>query len=154
MAYNLALSYIYTNAHTQIPLYIVTDNSAHYKKLTGKYSFIKIIDIDMSKYEIGFSIKLHIDEFIQTQNNIFVDCDCLVYKDCSSVFGYFDAQNFSAIGEMWDSGEFFCDIPKIIREFKLQSVPVFVGALYYISKGDVSSKIFKRARELKTQYDE
>ncbi len=153
MAINLAMSYLLWNKGNGIKFILVTDRADIVKK-SIIYNDIIVLEIDSKMYDDGFAIKLYLDKFVQTDETLFIDCDCLVYSDVAIVFEKFKNQDFSLIGEICENGDFFGDIFSICKNFKINYLPRFVGAIYFIKKGIVSSSIFDFARYLKPQYDD
>ncbi|TAF74500.1 MAG: hypothetical protein EAZ53_08950 [Bacteroidetes bacterium] len=152
MACNLAMSFLLWNVNNNISFYLVTDNSESVPEcLKNKINIILINSVD---YPTGFSIKLYLDKFIQTDKNLFIDCDCLIYGNLSYVFDLFEGKTMSAIGEEWNKGEFFCSVEKMIKVMNIPHMPVFVGALYYVQKSNITSQIFEFARKTQKKYDE
>ena len=153
MALNLAKSFLIWNKGNGIEFILVTDRIDIVAK-SIIYKDITVIEINTKDYDDGFAIKLHLDKFIKTNETVFIDCDCLVYNDLTSTFEKFENHSFSSIGEVCNSGDFFGNVSSICKQFGLDSLPRFVGAVYFVRKSTIATEIFEYARQLKPNYDD
>ena len=151
MAVALARSFKLWNEGNGIGFAIVTD-LVHL--IPPDLADVEIIEIKPGEYGVGFSTKLHIDHFATANATLFVDADCLVYGDLSPVFRAFAGHGVSAVGRDASDGEWFGDIAARCAAFGIEAIPKFVGAVYYMERGPVSSAVFQKAREIEPQYDE
>lgn len=151
MAVNLARSFLYWHPESEIQFWLVTDQPQLVPKEVANVIYIKAIDPD--QYGSGFSTKLYLDQFVQTQYTLFIDADCLVYGNLTSVFDQFKGKSVSAIGDNIVEGNFFCDVKQVIQKLNVPYMPRFVGGVYYLEKGEVCKGVFDKARELLPSYD-
>lgn len=152
LADNLVNSFLLWNKYNDIVFTLVTDNPSFFQNQTSEKIIIKTIEIPTK--DKNFTSKFHLYEYAECQNNLFIDCDCLIYRDLTNIFTELSSNNFTAIGSSMTHGSFFCDIEKVIQQWKLKTIPVFVGSIYFFKKNKVSEAIFRTAIELKNKYDE
>lgn len=152
LAVNLARSFLYHHPHSDIKFWMVTDGKQHIPD--DVLQKIKVLEIKPGEYGKGFSTKLYLDQFAQTQQTLFIDADCLVYGDLGFVFDRFEGRAISAIGDNINEGEFFCDVNQVVTKLGLNYMPRFVGGVYYLEKGETSTQVFSKARDLLSQYDD
>jgi hypothetical protein len=152
LAENLLLSFLLWNKFNDIGFLLITDCPEFYSKFYGKLK-INIKEIKISQHEKSFTSKFRLFEQALADENLFVDCDCLIYKSLDFVFDSFRESNFSVIGNQIINGHFFCDVTEIISKFGIKALPKFVGSIYYFKKNDKVYQIFNKAEELKHQYD-
>lgn len=153
LAKNLLLSFLRWNADSEIHFQLLTDNSGYYSEFKD-FEKVHVQQIDVNESDKSFTAKFHLIDFIIAKENLFLDCDCIVYKPLTSVFEKFAGCEFSVIGTTEIEGEFFGNIASIIKRFHITSLPQFVGSLYYYKAGEISKLIFEKARALKEIYDQ
>lgn len=152
LAANLARSFLYWHAGSDIIFQLVTDQP---ELIPGDvYNKIQVITVKANELGLGFSPKLHLDKLVTEGQTLFIDSDCLVYGDLSPVFEKFKDHNVSVVGNYISSGEWFGDVKKICKKFDIKQMPKFNGGLYYLEKGDKATELYKLARRLEAQYDE
>lgn len=149
MAVNLALSI--HEWSPEIKIQIATD-------LKEKH-FYDLTNVEVLKYEKGnlgesFSAKLQLDKISRSEKTLFIDCDCLAYKKVEPIFDIFKNTEVGVVGSSIAGGEWFGDISKVCERFKIKEMPKFNGGLYYFEKGEICTKVYRRARELEKQYDQ
>jgi hypothetical protein len=150
LALNCAQSIL---VHNDIPVYIVTNlDFAIPDKFRNK---IFIIQAKAEHVSLGIGMKLHIDEYIQTEYTLFIDSDCLCYGNLNEIFEACEGMDVSVAGnitttEDWCGSE--CAVT-IKKNHSMNEVIKFNGGLYYIKKTSLSKKIFNEARELAKEYD-
>lgn len=151
MAVNLARSFKLWHKDSAIKFTLATDQK---HVIPPDLSDIDIIELQPGQYGKGFSTKLHLDKLAPAQQTLFIDADCLCVASLESVFECFAGHAVSVVGKTISHGDFFGNVAEVCRRFKIKELPVFVGGLYYLEKGAVSSSIYAKARELEPQYDE
>ncbi len=151
MAVNLARSFLVWNNSNSIEFYIVTDLT---EKLPADLDKIKVLRYEASALGKGFSSKLKLDRFSQTQRTLFIDADCLCVGRLDSVFDRFEGRAVSVLGGKISQGEWFGDVTSLLAAFGLPSMPKFNGGIYYLEDSLLSCKVYEKARELETNYDE
>jgi hypothetical protein len=115
---------------------------------------INIVKIPFDELGTGFSSKLSIDKIAPFGRNLFIDSDCLIYRDLTFIFDMFSGVNFSNIGKYINCGEWFGDVKSVCQKFRLSHLPKFNGGIYYFETNLFSSNIFRLARSLEKSYDE
>ncbi|MBC6112163.1 hypothetical protein ACFOG5_10720 [Pedobacter fastidiosus] len=152
LAINLARSFSYWNPRSPISFFIVTD-SEHYlpKDVT---SFAKIISVEKDEVGKGFTPKLYLDQLAPSGQTLFIDSDCLVYGNLLPIFEKFKNHSVSVIGNYIAKGEWFGNIEKICQKYNVPHLPKFNGGIYYLEAGDITTKVYTKARELEKIYDE
>jgi len=153
LAENLLKSFLLWNSENEIHFLLVTDNIQFFEKYKN-HSKVSVQVINLHEYDKSFTSKFKLFEHAIAKENLFVDCDCLIYKDISFVFEAFKEKSFSAIGNSKVDGDFFCDVKKTLSLFKIDAMPAFVGSIYYFKKDRNAAKVFEKASELKKRYDE
>jgi hypothetical protein len=153
LAENLLKSFLLWNADNEIRFLLVTDNASFYNKYQNNPK-VSLKQIDLDETSKSFTSKFKLFDNAFTINNLFVDCDCLIYKDVGFIFEMFEGRSFSAIGNDIVEGDFFCDVKKMLEYFKLTALPKFVGSIYFFKKDAKAGHIFEVAAGLKSRYDE
>ncbi|MCX2492584.1 hypothetical protein OQX63_03815 [Pedobacter sp. PF22-3] len=153
LAVNLIRSFLLWHKNSDLRFLILTDNQAFFDEFSHqKQITIKILAI--SESDKSFTSKFLLIDHIVADENLFIDCDCLIYKPLDIVFNRMSAYDFTAIGKNEKEGNFFCDISKIIAHFRIESMPVFVGSVYFFKNNDTAKQIFSKAVDLKKSYDQ
>lgn len=153
LAKNLLLSFLRWNNNNDIEFLLVTDNATFFKDFTTLNN-VEIKNIHLEDDERSFTSKFLLFEHTNAQENLFIDCDCLIYRDLTGVFSQFKNHDFSTIGKNIDQGSFFCDVKPMLLKLKITYFPKFVGSVYYFKKNEISKSIFQMASNLKARYDE
>jgi hypothetical protein len=152
MAINLARSFIWWHADSDIIFQLVTDQQKHIP--VDMKSKIQVIEIKAGELGDGFSTKLFLDRLASPGQTLFIDSDCLLFGNLDTVFNTFKGHAVSVVGSYIKSGEWFGDITAICRKFNIDKLPKFNGGIYYIEKGVRATAVYQTARDLEKQYDE
>ena len=153
LAENLLKSFLLWNNGNEIHFLLVTDNMSFFNRYNDNTKVsIKLINI--SESDKSFTSKFKLFELATASDNLFIDCDCLIYKDLGYIFEAFKGRSFSAIGNDIVDGDFFCDVKKTLKYFNLIAMPKFVGSIYFFKKDDKARLVFETASALKNKYDE
>jgi hypothetical protein len=152
LAVNLARSFIWWHPQSNIQFFIVTDSMEHIPKNVSEK--VNIITIQPGELGEGFSSKLHLDKLAPEGQTLFIDSDCLIFKNLDSVFERFLNHSVSVIGNYVSKGEWFGNIEAVCQKFGLPHLPKFNGGIYYLEKGPMASKVYETARALEKQYDD
>jgi hypothetical protein len=155
MACNLAMSFLLWHKNSPIKFFLVTDRADYIPEKIK--SAISVLEVSPAEVNEGFSSKLQIRQFAQTDKTLFIDADCLVYGDLEAVFDQFAGKSLSVVGykkyEGKDVG--FCrDIKKILSKTGITYFPLLCGSIYYIEKNTVSAEAFDYTHTLLKSYDE
>lgn len=151
MAVNLARSFKWWHKDSDIKFIIGTDQK---QLIPSDLSDIEIVELSPNQYGQGFSTKLHLDKITPAQKTLFVDADCLCVGSLETVFDRFAGHSVSVIGGEIAEGEWFGDVASVCRQFQVKSLPKFNGGVYYLEKGEMSSRVYNKARELEPLYDQ
>ncbi len=154
MASALARSFRVWHANTKLTLYIATDAGHRFPRDIREAPGVQFIDISDRDFGVGFETKLHIDEMLPARRTLFIDADCLLAGPLNPVFEAFEGKSVSVVGGEKSEGEWFGDLQIRCERFGLQSVPVFVGAVYYVEMDETARDVFETARQVKQDYDE
>ena len=151
MAVALARSFYLWNKEADIDFYIATDNKLFIAPDVLEWA--KVIELHSGELGEGFSTKLHLDKIAPTAKTLFIDSDCLIVSSLLPLFEKLDGKAVSVVGSFMSEGEWFGDIKSVCQKVGVTKIPKFNGGLYYLEKGETSSKVYQKARELEPQYD-
>lgn len=151
LASNLARSFKYWHKESNIRFVLATDKAEF---IPPDLRDIEVITLNPDQYGRGFSPKLYLDKLAPADKTLFIDADCLCVGSLDAVFDSFDGHEISVIGDTVSDGECWGSVVDICRACRIESLPRFVGGVYYLEKGQASSKVFEKARELELRYDE
>lgn len=151
MAINLARSFCVWHPDNKIKFVLATDCA---DRLPMDLLKISRVQLEPGQYGTGFSPKLHLDRISPARETLFLDADCLCAGNLERVFDRFRKWDVSVIGREESDGELFGDIAKRCQTVGVPCVPRFCGGIYYFKRGDVSTQVFSKARELERQYDQ
>ncbi|SDE03844.1 hypothetical protein SAMN05216464_103422 [Mucilaginibacter pineti] len=151
-AVNLARSFFLWHTGEDINFQLVTD----LPELVPRELLAKIELITTGKGEIGegFSPKLHLDKLISDGHTLFIDSDCLIYRNLDFVFEQFRGHHVSVIGNYICKGEWFGDVAGICTYFGIKEIPKFNGGIYYLESGAVVDNVYAEARRIEKIYDQ
>jgi hypothetical protein len=152
MAATLARSFFLWHANSSIKFQLVTDLVADIPADISNR--IEIIPVRKGEIGEGFSPKLHLDKLARSGQTLFIDSDCLIYRNLDTVFRQFEGHSFSVVGNYIKEGEWFGNIAAICEHFKVPELPKFNGGVYYLEKGAMVGKLYEKAREIEQYYDE
>lgn len=152
LAKNLLLSFLKWNDPSEISFQLITDDPSYYSDI-GTILGVTVQKIELPEELKSFTAKFYLSRYITANQNLFVDCDCIVYKPLNKIFKKFEGHDFSVIGKQRQNGDFFGDIATINKQFNIGYLPHFVGSIYYYTNSETSKKIFTTALELKGSYD-
>jgi hypothetical protein len=150
-AFNLARSFALHCDVERTPFYVITDQRCTPPR---DLSFIRTIDLPSEITNKGLGPKLFLDVLAPTEKSLFLDADCLIFRDLRFVFDRFCGHPISVVGIAVADGN-WCGPPAaaLCSQFGFASMPRFNGGLYYIEKGTVATSVYQTARELRSEYD-
>lgn len=151
LALNCAQSVV---LHNNLPVYIVSNLDL---KIPDKFrgSIIKI-NAKPEDAILGIGMKLHIDEYIQTEHTLFIDSDCICFGSLRGIFDDCEGHDVTVAGNVKDV-ENWCGpaVAKTINDrFGLGEIIRFNGGLYYLRRSLTTTAIFNKAREIAESYDD
>ncbi|RZK58194.1 MAG: hypothetical protein EOO87_00890 [Pedobacter sp.] len=153
LAKNLIRSFLKWNSSNNIYFLLVTDDRNYFSEFFNNEK-IEIKKIHVNDDDRSFTSKFLLFDHVDAEENLFIDCDCIIYGDLTQTFEHFKLQDFSAIGTNIVQGSFFCDVEHIIAKLNLSYIPKFVGSVYYFKNNETAKAIFELAKKLKSKYDE
>ncbi len=149
MAVNLLHSYRYCSS-SPLPFAIIADEHNQFTK-----EFDQVCIFDAAK--CNYLDKLEMFEHLPYDINIFIDADCLVYRDINRLFDEFsDADDFSCFGRVLPlddkTGWFEYDNLRDDIKTQIDYVVGLHGGIYYMRKTDLCRKVFDTAKEFSKDY--
>jgi hypothetical protein len=150
MALKCAASILLFN---NIKIYVITNLNITIPRQYARH--INIIRCRPEYEPLGIEMKLHIDEYLQTEHTLFIDADCLCFGSLKDIF------NAGAHGDVTVAGNVvaaatWCGREQagtIKKRFGLDELIRYNGGLYRIKKNTATKKIFNKAREIAADYD-
>lgn len=140
--------------HNDIPTFIVSNLDF---QIPAKFrNRIFIIPAKAEHASLGIGMKLHIDEYVQTNHTLFIDSDCICFGNLNEIFKACEGMDVSVAGNIVPT-ENWCgpELAKTIKDnWGLDEIIRFNGGLYYIKKSPLAKSIFNRAREIAIKYDD
>lgn len=133
-----------------IQLAVVTEDP----ELRSHYDIVVPVDWDRGR---GVLQKMYLDLYTPFQRTLFIDCDCLVFRDISYVFDVFFGGNSIIPADIY---ELSARHPRDIDFAKMQTrtgqtwIYGFNGGAYYIEKDTLSQQIFQKGREIASNFKE
>jgi hypothetical protein len=151
MAFALARSFVLYNDVNKISFYIFSDRAV---KIPSDVRFVKIRPLPEYALGTGLDFKLYFDQFAPGDKSLFIDADCMIFRDLSPLFDELSDLPISVIGFEATSGEWCgAHVEDVCRKLNLASIPRFNGGFYFICRGQICSAIYEKARSLKADYD-
>lgn len=151
MAKNLLLSYRYFSKYP-LPFAIVTDRRNEYTEL-----FDDVVILTDPK--CSYMDKIELLRLCPYKENIFIDADCVAYKDLNAYFDEFkNADDFSCFGEELDledieNGWFSREGAGIYRN-DIKYIPNFHGGIYYIRPGETCMQMYIISQGIIEEFDQ
>ena len=142
-AHNLLLSYRLHNS--KYPFAILCDRENEYTK-----DFDQVVILNNVKKNFQDKFRLLVD--LPYQEGVFIEPDCLIYKDISCIFDLLDnSSDLTSFG--WNDSDltpWFDDSKKIIEHYgdTIQKVPLFCPGYFFVRKTEVTRKIYRDIIEL------
>jgi hypothetical protein len=118
-------------------------------------SRVFVIPAKAEHVALGIGMKMYIDEYLQTENTLFIDSDCLCFGNLNAVFKASEGMDVTVAGNIVPA-ESWCGTEQaktIKKYFGLDNLIRFNGGLYYIKKSEGTDSIFKKAQEIASKYD-
>ena len=139
--------------HNEIQVFIVSDLPVAVPFRLQK--FVSIVKVKPTHLSLGLGIKIYMDEYVQTENTLFVDADCLCYASLVPMFAAFNDKNVSVVGTVVNSADWCGGLQAgaIEKEFGITQLPRFNAGVVYLEKSTTAVKIFDYARRIVPNYD-
>ena len=149
MAVNLLHSYRYCSS-SPLPFAIIADE---HNEFTKEFDDVCILN----EAKCNYLDKLEMYELLPYDINIFIDADCLVYRDINRLFDIFqNADDFCCYGRVLplDDKTGWFEYDKLMDDIKPQVdyVVGLHGGIYYMRKTDLCKKVFDTAKAFVENY--
>jgi len=148
-ALNCAASVQLHNPGLQI---FIATNIKIYKKISG----IRFLAVSDELAKLYIEAKIYLDSFLQTEETLFIDSDCLCFGSLEPIFDACQGMDVTVIGRpvplesYWGASHSqFAQ-----EEFGIDKSILFNGGFYYFKKSELTKRIFNKAREISLKYDE
>lgn len=135
-----------------IPLAIVTD-----REDPGPHFDIAVPLV--RERGMGVIQKIWLDEYSPFEETLFVDSDCIVVRPFHDQLAALRQYSFTPtcdayLGQEDQDSFYFEDLGRTMRALGIELFPKFNGGLLFFRRGEVTSRIFQRARELAERHRE
>ncbi|MCR5267971.1 MAG: hypothetical protein K6E16_05625 [Lachnospiraceae bacterium] len=148
IAANLLRSYKYHSADP-MPFALICDRTNKYTDL-----FDRVIIMDDPSF--SYADKLRLPEYIPFEENIFIDADCLAYKDLNDFWNVFNgADDFSAFGAnlpLDSKNGWFRKEDTGIYQDHVQYIPEFIGGVYFLRKTAELQEFCETVKHIRSTY--
>lgn len=139
--------------HNDIPVFIVTNLKFEIpSKIRHR---VTLIEAREEHAGLGIGIKVYIDHYLQTEQTLFIDSDCLCYGNLDAIFDACKGKSVSVIGTVVQSA-LWCgkqQAAAIAQNFALTHLIRFNGGLYFLKKNTQAAEVFDYARGIIPRYD-
>ena len=130
---------------------VVTDSND--QELRSLFDHVVELNTD---WPPGVAQKLYLDHYSPFDETIFIDSDCLVYKDLNQIWDYFyGLRDFGIKGYGYleaDDGHYSIeDLSMCLGELKLSRMASFNSGVIYFNRNQQSLDVFSSAREVYEQ---
>ena len=139
--------------HNEIQIFIVSNLDVQIPDSLKKK--VTIIKSAAEHAALGIGMKLYINEYLQTENSLFIDSDCLCFGSLEPVFNACAEKNVSVAGTMVNAADWCGEQQaKVIEDnFAIQQLPRFNGGLYFLKKSAETNRLFNFARNIIPDYE-
>ena len=149
MAVNLLRSYKYCSS-SPLPFAIIADE---HNEFTKEFDDVRIFN----EAKCNYLDKLEMYDYLPYDINIFIDADCLVYRDINRLFDIFEnADDFSCFGRVLPlddkTGWFEYENLNSDLQNQIDYVVGLHGGIYYMRKTDLCKKVFDSAKKFSEEY--
>ncbi|MBS1531831.1 MAG: hypothetical protein JSU01_16100 [Bacteroidetes bacterium] len=116
---------------------------------------IKFLPVPEEIARLYLEAKLYLNDFLQSEETLFIDSDCLCYGDLTPIFEACRENDVTVVGRNIPIEGFWTgDGIKFAREtLGINKSIFFNGGFYYIRNTPVAQQIFLKAREISDNYD-
>ena len=141
MASNMLRSYKLKNKENAFPFAILCDRENEYTK---EFDDVIIIHPEYGKYTSKFELLL----YSPYEENIFIEPDCLIYRDISPLWKHLSTESdFAAFG--WNDGKRDVWFTKAVAEYySITKMPIFNPGYLFIRPGEKCKDIYKDCVEI------
>lgn len=134
-----------------IPVALATDFDLP-EKAWRTAGFSHLVRADFSTLAgVAFKVRLNsLSPF--TGKTLFLDSDCVCYRDITGVFDAFAGESFVAIGYAAQPMHWFDDLIAIQRRFGVEDLPFIIGDFYLFDRSFLADNIFAEAERIAHDY--
>lgn len=100
------------------------------------------------EYGRGLFPKICIDQYTPFEQTLYIDSDSLVIRDLSFIWSLYSDQEFAFAGHSITTGYWYTDIPVLLAQLNLSSIPSLNGGMLFFKRGAVASRVLERSREI------
>ncbi len=148
IAANLLRSYRYYSKAPE-PFAVICDRTNKYTDM-----FDKVILMENPLF--SYVDKLRLPEYLPFDETIFIDSDCLAYKDLNDFWEVFkDADDFSMFGTNfpvdYEYGWFKKEDMGVYRD-RVQFIPEFIGGVYYLRRTAAIQNFYGIVKHIQSTY--
>ena len=123
---------------------------------TNRYTDLFDLAVVLPDPRRSYVDKLSLPEHLPFDENIFIDADCLAYRDLNDFWTVFEgADDFSAFGRNYPLdyryGWFRLEDTGIWRDH-VTYVPDFIGGVYFLRRTDALQEFYRIARRIESTY--
>ncbi|HWD90015.1 MAG TPA: hypothetical protein VG367_17935 [Mucilaginibacter sp.] len=134
-----------------LPVFIVTNIEPDDQPSRKDIKFLAVPD-EIAR--LHYETKLYLNDFLQTEETLFIDSDCLCYSDLTPVFDACAGRDVTVIGRTLRLEDFWGDSAGFAREtLGINKSIMFNGGFIYMRKTELAERIFLKAREVSENYD-
>jgi hypothetical protein len=132
-----------------IPLAIVTDSQS-------LAASADIIIPANNEIPVGVLQKVFLDEYTPFRETLFIDSDCVVTRPFLKELEQIRKFEFTPAMEKFTptngKDEYIDNLPAILKLIGGEKFPKFNGGIYFFKEGELSSLVFRTAREIHSNY--
>lgn len=133
-----------------LPVFIATNIAP-----TQSYPGVQFLNVSEELSKLFIEAKIYLDRFLQTEETLFIDSDCLCYGSLTPLFEACGGKDVTVIGRLIPLEDYWSPNPEFARkEFSIDKSIIFNGGFYFLRKTELTERIFNRAREISVRYDE
>jgi len=116
-------------------------------KTDKDFSDIKLLTISEEIAKLCIETKLYLDNFLQTEETLFIDSDCLCFGNLDPIFKACQGMDVTVIGRTppleknWGGGDKGAEFAR--NEFSIDKSILFNGGFYYIKKTARTKRIYR-----------
>ncbi|RYZ99919.1 MAG: hypothetical protein EOP47_15505 [Sphingobacteriaceae bacterium] len=150
-AFNCAASILLNN---DIAIYIVSNlNESIPARLKEN---VTMLSSKPGHAELGIGMKLYMNDYLQTEETVFIDSDCICFDSLEPIFNACKGMAVTAAGNIVPAANWCGEeqAETIKREFELDKLIRFNGGLYYMKKSELTTRIFTIAQGIGYKYDD
>jgi len=100
----------------------------------------------------GVTQKLYLNYYSPFDTTLFIDSDCIVYRDINIMWERFDscgefAVEIEGYARKEDDYKWSKNLEKTLEKSGIEKLPLYNGGVYYFKKSEITEKVMEKARE-------